>query len=104
MRGPNFAVATATILAFSVVVTAPAFARGGGGGMGHAPAWQGSSPPGFSRGEKKGWNGASIPRAGARAGKWDGMAEVYRLAFTDARPRASQAEDFPPGTEPGGID
>ena len=64
MRKPNLAVVTAIILVLSVMVSAPAFARGGGG-MGHgfagAPVWQGSNPPGFSREMKTGWNGAGVP-------------------------------------------
>ena len=38
-------------------------------------------------------------RAGTRAGKWDGMAEAYRLAFTDARSQKiayDVLENFPP--------
>jgi len=65
MRKPNLAVVTATILVLSVMISAPAIARGGGGGMGRsfagAPVWQGSNPPGFSRGMKTGWNGAGVP-------------------------------------------
>jgi hypothetical protein len=73
MLKPNFVVATATFLAISVIATPPAFARGGGGGMGHA-AWQGSNPPGFSHGVKKGWNGASVPPGWSKGKKmgWNG--------------------------------
>jgi hypothetical protein len=60
-------------LALSVTMAPMAFARSPGGAHGggrpafaaasasSAPAWQGSSPPGFSRGLKTGWNGESVP-------------------------------------------
>jgi len=61
-------IAGAVIL--STLTATDAFARGGGGmggGAGFAghvggpPSWQGSHPPGFSRGVKTGWHGGSVP-------------------------------------------
>jgi len=67
------------VLAFAAVTTAPvALAQGHGRGLGHGhggfadpsfagpryagpPTWQGSNPPGFSRGGKAGWRGNSVP-------------------------------------------
>src|SRR5262249_62264360 len=67
----------------STLMATDAFARGGGGmgggpgfaGNGGGPSsWQGSHPPGFSRGLKTGWNGGFIPPGGGERKKkgWQG--------------------------------
>jgi hypothetical protein len=46
--------------------------HGGGGaafGAANPPTWQGSNPPGFSRGKKVGWHGAGVPPGWAKAQK-----------------------------------
>ena len=67
----------------STLMATDAFARGGGG-MGGGPgfasnvggpsSWQGSHPPGFSRGLKTGWNGGSVPPGWSKGKKtgWQG--------------------------------
>jgi len=64
----------------STLMVADAFARGGGGGgmgggnVGGHPSWQGSNPPGLSRGVKTGWNSGSVPPGWSKGKKtgWKG--------------------------------
>lgn len=78
----------AAVGALILLAVPPAFARGPGGAGGGPPAfagppgggpptWQGSNPPGFSRGEKAGWGDYSTPPGwrntkGKKKG-WDGQ-------------------------------
>jgi hypothetical protein len=75
--GKSLIAIAAIALAFTISVAPAAIARGPGGGHGaghgggppafaaasvnSAPTWQGSSPPGFGRGVKAGWDGGSVP-------------------------------------------
>jgi hypothetical protein len=59
----------------STLMATDAFARGGGGGgMGGGPGFAGSTPPGFSHGQKTGWKGGSVPPGWSKGKKtgWNG--------------------------------
>jgi hypothetical protein len=62
-------------IASLVAATQAALARGPGGFGGGPPQWQGSSPPGFSKGNKTGWNGGSVPPGWSKGKKkgWNGQ-------------------------------
>jgi hypothetical protein len=58
------------------VIDSAAWARGPGGSLGGGgpPGSSGSYPPGFSRGLKVGWHGASVPPGWSKGHKhrWNG--------------------------------
>jgi hypothetical protein len=81
MRMFSVVIAFAVTLTIAMMAPPTASARGGmgggGGGAGlggHAPTWQGSSPPGFSQGTKTGWRGGSVPPGWSKGKKtgWNG--------------------------------
>lgn len=92
MHKSSIAIAAALTLVFSAIGISATFARGPGGGFGGggfggggapgfaapaggAPMWQGSKPPGFSQGEKIGWQGGSVPPGWSKGKKtgWHGQ-------------------------------
>jgi hypothetical protein len=62
MRDLFAATASAAVIGLALGSAVPAFARGGLGGPGGGPFASGSGfPPGFSQGNRTGWNGGSTP-------------------------------------------
>ena len=79
---PKSYLTIAVAMAISFTMATTVFARGMGGGphgfarpSGGPPIWQGSSPPGFSRGAKTGWHGGSVPPGWTKGKKkgWNGQ-------------------------------
>jgi hypothetical protein len=75
MRKRYVAIAVAAALVVAAGMTAPAFARRGGGSA-NASAHAGFSstglPPGFTHGQKHGWNGGTTPPGWTGHGKKTG--------------------------------
>ena len=67
MRYPFAATLTAATVAMAVGSATPAFARGGPGG---GPFASGAGfPPGFTHGNRTGWNGSNTPPGWSRGSK-----------------------------------
>ncbi len=82
-------------LVFAVGMTAPAFARGGGGGYSNDAGSYGYSggysgyPSGFSHGQKHGWSGGSYPPGWSHGQKkgWAGRGMppgLYRRSYSNS--------------------